>query len=234
MSRKFVIIAAGEPPSGIAASRLAAEVAEGAIIVACDRPLPSAAFVVGDGDGLSASEKAALGIRLVIDREQDTNDLCKAYRFILSRFGGDRPLDARLSITIFGATGLREDHAIGNIFHLAEFETETIHVEMVTNSGTFTVIRERGSFAAVKGEAVSVFAPFPDTRVKSDGLEWPLEGVELYPPWKGTLNRACAGEVRIETSRPLIVYRPHPTQGKLPGTFSRVELMLGDDAASEK
>ena len=211
MSRKFVIIAAGEPPSGLAARRLADEVAEGAIVVACDRPTPGAAFVVGDGDGLSDSEKADLGVRLVIDREQETNDLCKAYRFILSRFGEGRPLDSHLFITIFGATGLREDHAIGNVFHLAEFETETVHVEMVTNSGTFTVIRERGSFAAEKGDAVSVFAPFPDTEAKSDGLEWPLDGVDLCPPWKGTLNRACACDVRIATSRPLIVYRPHPS-----------------------
>lgn len=225
--RRFVIIAAGEAPSGVAARRLAAEIAEGAMVVSCDRPIPGASFVVGDGDGLSEQEKSALGERLVVVREQNTNDLCKAYRFILSEFGRD---GSGIAITILGATGLREDHAIGNIFHLAEFETESVHVEMVTNSGTFSVVRERGSFAAVRGDAFSVFAPFPDTHARSDGLEWPLDGVDLYPPWKGTLNRACAEEVWIETTRPLVVYRPHPPARTPEGIFSRVELMLGEDA----
>lgn len=200
---RCVIVAAGGEPSGRAASLFREEIASGATVVFCDRFDPRADFVVGDGDGLDAHQKAMLGDRFIHDPEQDTNDLCKAFRFALSHFGG-----GPLEVSVFGATGAREDHTIGNVFHLPEFESDDVHVRMVTDSGVFSVIRVRGSFAAEPGDAFSFFAYDPDAKADSDGLEWPLGGIRLWPPWRATLNRAVKETVSVEASSPLIMFRP--------------------------
>ena len=199
--RRGVILAAGEAPRAEAARLMEDLRGEGAVLVSCDRPAEGADYVVGDGDGLSQAQKDALGDRLSIVPEQETNDLAKAYRFLTQKIE-DRPLE----ITIFGATGKREDHALGNIFRLTDFEREGVHVEMVTNTGRFVCVTGRRAIPVAKGAAVSVFAPEKGTKVSSAGLEWPLDGVSLDNLWSGTLNRATENVVELEADKPVIAY----------------------------
>ena len=206
-----VILADGERPShGVALSvfRSATKV------VACDGAWRTAVSlgripdaVVGDGDSVSADDIAELerlGVSVIRDPEQDTNDLCKAFRYVSgSGFAG--------RIAILGATGKREDHAIGNIFHLAEFAAVNPDVSIVTDSGVFEPVMPPGMAwdEADPGSPVSVFALHPDTVMKSRGLKWPLDGVRFDALWRGTLNRIVSSSFSISTDRPVIVFRPH-------------------------
>lgn len=158
-------------------------------------------LVVGDGDSLSAADRAALGERFVAIAEQETNDLDKAFRTAVARFGG-------AGIVILGAGGLREDHFLGNVFRLPGFARTVPEIAMVTDAGTFTVVTGVRSYACRPGEAVSVFAPDPAARATSDGLEWPLAGASLAELWRGTLNRTTGTSFRLACDRPLLVYRP--------------------------
>ena len=159
-------------------------------------------LVVGDGDSLSSEEKTALGARYVRIAEQETNDLAKAFREVVSRYGAD-------GIAILGADGLREDHFLGNVFRLLEFSQLAPDCRLVTNAGTFSVVVDESTMRCCPGEAVSVFAPTAGTRVESTGLAWPLGGVDLTALWSGTLNRAIGNSFTLSTSSPIIVYRPH-------------------------
>lgn len=161
-------------------------------------------LVVGDGDSLSAADRAALGERFVSIAEQETNDLDKAFRTAVARFGG-------AGIVILGAGGLREDHFLGNVFRLPGFARAAPDVAMVTDAGTFTVVTGARRYACRPGEAVSVFAPDPAARATSEGLEWPLAGVSLAELWRGTLNRTTGTSFRLACDRPLLVYRPFPS-----------------------
>ena len=161
--------------------------------------------IVGDGDSLGdggREEIARLGVPLVECGEQDTNDLCKAFRHAVRTCGGDG------RIAILGATGLREDHTIGNVFHLVDFAAAQ-DVAMVTDHGVFEPVMPPGRSWSVSHEgcAVSVFAPFPETRMTSEGLRWPLDGVTFDSLWRGTLNRADGDSFTIRTDRPAIVFR---------------------------
>lgn len=158
-------------------------------------------LVVGDGDSLAAADRAALGERFVLLAEQETNDLDKAFRTAVARFGG-------AGIVILGAGGLREDHFLGNVFRLPGFARTAPDIAMVTDAGTFTVVTGVRSYACRPGEAVSVFAPDPAARATSDGLEWPLDGASLAELWRGTLNRTTGTSFRLACDRPLLVYRP--------------------------
>ena len=215
-----VILANGAPPTHPVPLRFFREADR---LIACDgawrkaldlgRP-PDA--VVGDGDSLDEEGREALaqrGIPFIGEAEQETNDLCKAFRHaVATGAGGD-------VFVILGATGLREDHALGNIFHLLDFATDIPRgadstdepsVSMVTDFGTFEpVLPPGGTWSAAAGRSVSVFAPVPGTRMTSEGLEWPLEGVSLDALWRGTLNRTTGDTFTLRTTHPILLYRAH-------------------------
>lgn len=202
------ILADGAPPTHPAA-RAAFDAASR--LVCCDGAYRKARalgrlpdLVVGDGDSLSAADRAALGERFVSIAEQETNDLDKAFRTAVARFGG-------AGIVILGAGGLREDHFLGNVFRLPGFARAAPDVAMVTDAGTFTVVTGARRYACRSGEAVSVFAPDPAARATSEGLEWPLDGASLAELWRGTLNRTTGTSFRLACDRPLLVYRPFPS-----------------------
>lgn len=211
-SELTVILADGERPShGVPLALLRAA----ARVVACDGAWKTAVAlgrvpdaVVGDGDSLAPGDLAELerlGVSVVRDPEQDTNDLCKAFRHAMRTAGPGR-------IRILGATGKREDHTIGNVFHLVDFALANPDVSVVTDSGVFEPVLPPGRSWETGAEAdapVSVFAPLPGTTMESEGLKWPLAGVKFDSLWRGTLNRIVSSRFSIRTDRPAIVFRPH-------------------------
>ncbi len=201
-----VILVNGEPPT----HPVARAAFDGATrLVCCDGAYQTARalgrepdLVVGDGDSLAAADKLALGDRWILIAEQDTNDLDKAFRTVVARFGVTE------EIVILGAAGLREDHFLGNLFRLPRFARRAPNVSLITNAGVFTVVQGERTYACQPNAAVSVFAPAPDTHATSTGLQWPLDGVALDELWKGTLNRATDSSFTLTTDKPLIVYQP--------------------------
>ena len=228
-----VIVANGETPQGEALEALR----RAGRVIACDGAYARLKAlgiepdrVVGDCDSLSAADREALGSRLVRVGEQETNDLAKAFAFACEGDGcddasmrrsrrespaipahgietGEARHRAGAKIAIVGAGGGREDHLIGNVFRLVEFAGQAPDVAMLTNAGRFDVVNGERTFECVPGQAVSVFAPFPGSRLESSGLEWPLGGVDLSRLWSGTLNRTTGTSFTIKASAPAIVYR---------------------------
>lgn len=204
-----VILADGEIPShrvALAFLRAASRV------IACDGAwknstalgrVPDA--VVGDCDSIGEDDICGLKlaqIPVVRDGRQDDNDLCKAFRYALA--------SGAVRIVILGADGKRDDHMIGNVFHLLDFAGRCAEVTMVTNAGVFSpVLPPSAEFDCRRGDPVSIFAPSPDTVMESEGLEWPLDGVKFDTLWRGTLNRAASNRVTLRTNRPILLYRPH-------------------------
>lgn len=189
-----VILAAGDFPKrgGLAWRALAAA----RTVVCCDgaadayrrrfRAEPTA--VVGDCD--SVEGRFANVVRIA---EQETNDLEKAIRYCRAR-GWKRPL-------ILGATGKREDHSLGNIFRALDHG-----LDILTDFGRFRAIESRAILHVRKGGEISVFAPNPQTRMTSRGLEWPLDGVKLTTLYRATLNRAASTRLELTTTHPVYIY----------------------------
>ena len=218
---RVAILANGAPPRH-AAPRNAFAAAD--LLVACDGALAAARalgrepdYVVGDGDSLPPADHGALGARFITIPEQDTNDLCKAFRFVISL---PRQNNA-LSIVLLGVTGLREDHTLANIFHLLDFTEEVSDTTILTDTGTFTAVRGEQTFPCRPGDAVSVFAPLPDTHVTSRGLAWPLDGVDLSPLWRGTLNHTTGETFTVCTNRPILLYSAHPQADDILSRFKK-------------
>lgn len=191
-----VILAAGDfPRRGGEAWRLLSSARR---VVACDSAAASyrrrfgrwPTAVVGDMDSLRARPDGALVVKVP---DQDTNDLEKAMAYCDSK-GWRSPV-------VLGATGRRDDHAMGNVFRALAHG-----LEIVTDRGRFVPVFGRRTLRVRRGAAVSVFAPDPATRMTSRGLEWPLDGVRFVNLYCATLNRAATGTVTLTADRPVSVY----------------------------
>jgi thiamine pyrophosphokinase len=160
--------------------------------------LPEA--VIGDMDSLPKSWREKLAPIAVHVEEQDYNDLTKAMRYVLEHHPDVT------DIHILGASGLREDHTVGNLGLLMEytrmFDLEGIRVEMVSDYSTAFAITDTCELHVGKGRRVSLFSPDNSLTIKSEGLQWPTDGVVFDNWWPATLNRATADVVKLTFSHP--------------------------------
>lgn len=182
------------------------------VIVCCDGavenlvPFREPDCIVGDLDSISPDMRAKFSDRIIHISEQQTNDLSKCFRFVCSMIGQTAP-DHDFFITIYGATGKREDHTLGNISLLADYN-ETLsaigypgRIALVTDEGTFFPLCGSASFNVRAGIPVSIFAFDMDLKIKSTGLEYPTDSVVFDMWWKATLNRTNSCTLSLEFNK---------------------------------
>ena len=160
------------------------------------RPL----VIVGDMDSLPKELQERFQDCLFHETEQDYNDLTKAMRWVLSHHPEVE------EITILGATGLREDHTIGNLGLLMEytrlFDLGDRRVTMVSDYGSAFAITDSSDLHLGEGRRISLFSADNSLHITSEGLEWPLDGVVFDAWWKATLNRTSAPIVSLHFNHP--------------------------------
>ncbi|MDK3016100.1 thiamine diphosphokinase [Pseudodonghicola flavimaris] len=145
--------------------------------------------VIGDFDSLSARARAGIPAdRLFPIREQESTDFDKALRSVAA------PL-----VLAVGFLGDRVDH------QLAAFNVLTRHAHRACILiGVHEVIFHAPRRLVLDMAAGQVVSLFPMGRVtgRSEGLEWPIDGLVLTPDGQiGTSNRAL-GPVTLETDGP--------------------------------
>jgi thiamine pyrophosphokinase len=178
-------------------------------VVCCDGALekwvkynPSAQplAVVGDMDSVPQDLKERYKACLFPESEQAYNDLTKAMRWVL------REHPEVQEITILGATGLREDHTIGNLGLLMEytrmFELGERRVSMVSDFGTAFAITDSCDLHLGEGRRISLFSADNSLKISSEGLQWPTDEVVFDAWWKATLNRTSAPIVSLHFNHP--------------------------------
>ncbi|MBQ8839322.1 MAG: thiamine diphosphokinase [Bacteroidales bacterium] len=154
--------------------------------------------VIGDMDTLSHAMLRQYADIIVKIDEQEHNDQTKAFRWTMENLSGVS------TIYILGATGRREDHTIGNMSLLMEYERtwhleeNGIHVEMISDHSTMFAISDTFEMECGEGRSVSIISPDNSLKIKSEGLVWPTDGVVFDNWWKATLNKASSDKVRLE------------------------------------
>lgn len=199
-----VILADGEFPQSESAQRF---IVDAPTLVCCDGAAEKAVafgrepdWIVGDLDSVPEALKARFRDRLVRVAEQETNDLDKAFRFCVER--------GWTELAILGATGLRADHALGNISRLADFARVAPSIRLIDDFGVFRVALKSGTFASRPGEQISIFSFDPTQAITSQGLKYPLNRLKL-PRWStATLNEALGESFSLEfdAASPLLLF----------------------------
>jgi thiamine pyrophosphokinase len=156
--------------------------------------------IIGDLDSVSSATKEQFASILIHSEDQESNDLTKAVRYCMEL--------GHSSATILGATGLREDHTLGNISLMLEYAPH-IDVQIFSDYGMFFLVRSDEQVTSFPGEKISFFSVDNAVRVSSSGLKYPLKDLQLSNWYTATLNEATADHfsLHFESDLPLIVYR---------------------------
>lgn len=156
--------------------------------------------VIGDMDSLPASLKRNYSSIITQIDEQEHNDQTKAFKWVLENIEGVS------EITFIGATGLREDHTVGNMSLLMEYsrsydlEARGIQIQMVTDYSTILAITDSISIDCGSGREISLISPDNSLKISSEGLEWKTDEVVFDNWWKATLNRSTQDTVKLKFS----------------------------------
>lgn len=180
-------------------------------IIACDGAvqnlherglIPTA--IVGDLDSIPPAMLQLYADRIHTVEDQEINDLTKAVRFAHS--SGFR------NLLILGATGLREDHTLGNISLLTDYAPLFDQVEMISDYGRFVPVLQTATLPCIPGQQISIFSMYPCGEITTEGLRWPITRRRLTSWWQGSLNEATGTEFTLTLSPDarLIVYFQTP------------------------
>lgn len=155
--------------------------------------------IVGDCDSLAPEimDKYSAIVRRFPD--QETNDQTKSVKY-LSGKGVRR-------IAIIGATGLREDHTLGNISLLVSYIHEGIDARAYTDFGVFIPVIGDREFYCPAGTKVSIFN-FGATGMHAEGLRYPIRDFDSW--WQGTLNETTADSFTIHAKGSYLVFINYP------------------------
>lgn len=137
--------------------------------------------IVGDLDSLPADVHRRFSDRVFHYPCQEANDQTKAVQWC-----AEQKIE---EVVVLGATGLRDDHALGNVSLLVEY-APYIKVSMVTDTGVFIPVLKSACFDSQIGQQISIFATTPDTRITTRRLKFDVTD-RLFSNWyQGTLNEA--------------------------------------------
>ena len=153
---KCLVVANGQFPLG----KIALEMLQKAeFVIACDGAVMTLEkfripdVVVGDLDSLTPELQQKYADRLHRVREQETNDLTKAVHYAHEQ--------GFQEVLILGATGLREDHTLGNISLLLQYLPYFERVEILSDFGIMTPLVKSAVLESTPGQQVSLFSLYP-------------------------------------------------------------------------
>lgn len=194
---RIAVIANGAAPDS-PGERVALRACDGC--VCCDRlpPVgsPPLLQVVGDMD----TPHDFVPPHLLTDchADQETNDLTKAMRWTLAHY-------PEAEIAYFAVTGKREDHTLGNLALIAEWNRPA---HIFTNAGNFVVLTAGDHTLPVSVGTPISFLSFQSQVINVTGVVWPVENLLLNSLWRATLNRTQADRLTIHCEAPLFIYQP--------------------------
>ena len=179
------------------------------VVVCCDGALSALEkrgvvpdVVIGDMDSICGRALKRFSGRVVRVTEQESNDLTKAFNYVMEQIP-----DCGV-IHILAATGYREDHTLGNLSLLMEYEQRYglsergISVDLVSDYSTCLALGDSTTLDVGEGRPVSIFTPDPSLKIHSEGLQWPTDEVVFDNWWKASLNRATADRISLTLSHP--------------------------------
>lgn len=157
--------------------------------------------IVGDCDSLSPEIRRDYAEIIRQFPDQETNDQTKSIRYLASK--GIR------RVAIIGATGMREDHTLGNLSLLMDYLQEGIDARAYTDYGVFIACDGTREFSCAPGSQFSIFN-FGATDLQAEGLRYPLRDFDRW--WQGTLNETTDRRVKIHARGPYMVFINYPKE----------------------
>jgi len=152
-------------------------------------------LIIGDCDSILPKYKKLYGDIIIKNPDQNDNDQTKAVEYLYEK--------GMKNVVIVGATGLRDDHTIGNVSLLLKYRSMGIKARTLTDYGLFIPCAGETKINAFIGQQISVFN-FGAKNMKAEGLYYPIDQVKNL--WEGTLNEAAKKTVIVKAEGEYILY----------------------------
>ena len=204
ISKPVCIVANGEFPSAINPLNI---LKESKTIIACDGAVDKLIknkyrcdIIIGDLDSISNKVKNS-NMNIIQIKDQSKNDLRKIIDLLCSLNINE--------FSIIGATGYREDHTIGNIFSILDYNND-IDVKIYSDYGVFSCIKDNLKVKSFKGQQISLFATDKKIKITSSNLKYNFNYNSLYSLYSGTLNESLGSYFNIQISHgSLLVFQTY-------------------------
>ena len=143
-----------------------------------------------------------LSNKIIEIKNQNSNDLSKALDWINE--------NEVKSVTIIGATGLRDDHSLGNIFLILENKYK-YRINIINEFGRFDLMDEdKKLFRSFKNQPVSIFCLDKEVKLNSKGLKYSLNDFSFSKLYGASLNASTGDSFEISSNKQnvnILVYR---------------------------
>tara|TARA_Y100000996_G_scaffold410027_1_gene391682 strand:- start:590 stop:1219 length:630 start_codon:yes stop_codon:yes gene_type:complete len=158
-------------------------------------------LILGDLDSISENLKRKYSKIIIETPDQNKNDLEKGLDWIENHKYTD--------VTIIGATGLRDDHTLSNIFIIMQ-KSYTMNIKIVTDFGTFQIINGYKKINSFKGQKVSLFALKKDSEITTSNLKYNLNRKSINTLFSATLNESKSSSFSVEVDKgSVLLYKAH-------------------------
>lgn len=152
-------------------------------------------WVIGDMDSIGeAARRAIPADRLVEVAEQDSTDFAKC----LSR------IDAAFVIAV-GFAGLRLDHTLAALTTMVQDGYPPV-ILLASNDIVF-LSSPRITLPLTTGTRVSLY-PMGPARGQSEGLNWPIDGLEFSPGGRVGTSNVATGPVHLRIDGKMLILLP--------------------------
>jgi len=150
-------------------------------------------FVIGDLDSIKPDVKSFFEerkVEIIYDPDQDSTDIEKSVRFLISR--------GFTHIDIISAIGDRIDHNLGNLSVLVNYH-DRAKLKIIDETMEIFFVKDKISFEANKGDLISLVPLCAKAYgVKTTGLKYKLNNETLIFSGRGISNVATGRRVSIE------------------------------------
>ena len=175
-------------------------------------------MLIGDLDSITAEnlikcEKAAGCVIKRFPCEKDETDLEWALIYAEEK----ARLVSERDIWLFGATGKRIDHFLGNIALMLAYARKGYRIHLVDPEHEIWIIQGREEIRGSLGQVISLIALSEKAVLTTEGLYYPLQrGVLLQDSPRGMSNVFLGEEVVIQVhSGWVLVVLPHSETGRV-------------------
>lgn len=169
-------------------------------------PMEKLAFISGDFDSHSGTDDSLPQDKFIYTLDQDKTDFHKSLEIILYR--GYKTVD------VYGGSGGEMDHFLGNL-HTALAFKDALDITFYDEFSRYFFAPKNLVLTEMKGRLVSLFPVSVASNIRTEGLNWELNGEDLSVNERiGTRNFALKDKVRVQFSGgELVVFVGHQPMG---------------------
>lgn len=139
-------------------------------------------------------------------REKDKTDLELALEYAVSQLNLHSPTQELLSLWLYGATGGRVDHLLGNLALLLHYFKRGYRIYLKDPHHQIFLLQDRDVLKGHEGQELSIMPITEKARVTTEGLYYPLNGdVILKDSTRGISNVFLGEEAAVQVDEGIVM-----------------------------